>query len=187
MDEARRAGVAILPQLTEFESTAFVTTGFGRQLNVANRVAEALNSAKSAEERAQRALGVVCEARGASAGHLYLMGKNGLELAASYRAAPPSELLHEFVRHYFAQELAAEDHATGIVMDSAVRSLSTASVFTDLNEAVYHPLLMRCQVEGKLVQVGVAALNAVDRPRSPFSGAQLVAAVAAYLVRAGDL
>jgi hypothetical protein len=186
MDEARNAGMIVLPQLSAFESTMFGATELGTRASAAAMVAKAMNGADTREVRAGRALQLLCDARGASAGHLYLAGQAGVELVASHACASPDDALQLFVTNFWAQQLA--DDAADVTTQTGAESQAAPGTrdFTDLRGTLYEPLLISGLLDGLPVHAGVAMLIPGARRMRSISGMQLTAAIAAHLIAARD-
>jgi hypothetical protein len=184
MDEARRAGVQVLPQLSEFESTMMSATRMGQPGTPKSGSLQALRHARTSAERAALAIKAICEARGARAGHLYLASESGLTLAASHASAPPDARLLELVT--FAGQESRTEMATAPLTDPPPPSASTPGFFTDAPGAVHRPLLLTCSDGGRELCAGVAVV-VLDGAQSVAAGAAaIVAGVAARLIEAGD-
>ena len=72
MEDARRSGVAVLPELVDFVSTAMLTEPTATDTST-TRVIATMVGATGRKQRAQRALRMLCEARGATTGYLFLV------------------------------------------------------------------------------------------------------------------
>jgi tetratricopeptide (TPR) repeat protein len=184
MDDARRAGVQVLPELSEFETTMMSATKIGRLTSRA-AVTRSLRDARNPAERAATAIRTICEARGARGGHLYLLGEDGLDLTASHACPRPDDALRNFLEIHLATELKPE-MATAIVTEAVGPSATTPQSFTDPRGVVHVPLLLVCTTDRGELCAGVAALIH-DGPQSPAGGAaDIVAGTAAQLIEAGD-
>jgi hypothetical protein len=185
MDEARRGGVRVLPQLSEFESTMMLATKVGHRVGSRTSLTQTMRDARNADERAACALEIICEARGASGGYLYLIAGERLVLAASDAPAPPAEGLLEFVSRRVAEELEAEV-ATALVTETLAPTASATAMFIDPGGVPHLPVLLTCVVDGQALCAGVAVLI-VAGPQKPQPGAaETVASVAALLMDACD-
>jgi tetratricopeptide (TPR) repeat protein len=183
MDEARRAGVMVLPQLSEFESTMMSATKVALHVPVASTVATILR-ASDAAERAACALDVICDARGAVSGYLYLLGERGLSLAATDSEDGEPEGLREFITGHLTQELEPE---MTTMPDATANSSSRTTFWTDPRGTTYRPFLVTCAIGGRELCAGVGVLL-LDGTREPRPGAaDIVAAVGAQLIELGDV
>jgi tetratricopeptide (TPR) repeat protein len=185
MDEARGAGMLVLPPLSAFESTMFGTTELGTRGMAVSAIVDAMHGADSMKTRAQRALQLLCEARGASAGHLYLAAEAGLELVASSAIAAPDEALRQFVTQFWTQQIADGDLDTAM-SDGHGQSAPSALLWSDLHGIAYEPLLMSSLVGGVMLHAGVAMLMRSAQRTKAVNGTQLAAALGAFLIRSGD-
>jgi tetratricopeptide (TPR) repeat protein len=186
MAEARQAGVPVLPQLSEFESTVMAKTVLAHRLSVPVQVSQSMRSAESMGHRAVRALHLICDARGAHAGHLYLLAEGGLALAASNCDKQPDAGLLEFVTEFLTRELDEPEMETVPEAETALKSSSRSSLWTDPYGSVYEPLLLTCVVDGIALCAGVAVLLD-DGPRERHGkAAEVVSAVGAQLIASGD-
>jgi hypothetical protein len=151
----------------------------------AQRVTDALASASTPEERAHRAIRLLCEDRGARSGHLYLLGDQGLALAASHGAADPPEGLLGHVQAYFDRVAGEDTDATAALTGTQVASVLTGvTAFRDAAGCDYHAVLMTSAADGQAQHVGVAAFVAGEA-RAALGGASLVVSVSAHLLEAG--
>jgi tetratricopeptide (TPR) repeat protein len=152
------------------------------------RLHETMASASTAEERAQRAVKLLCEDRGARTGHLYLLGEKGLMLVASHGEAESPPGLLEFVRAYLGQAISEDSDSTAALTGTQVASLLTGGTqFLDASGRGYQPVLLSSVAAGGgPSHVGVAALGACDG-KAPVGGASLVSGLSTYLVEAGDV
>ena len=80
-NDARASGVSALPQLRDVAvKSSIVTRQVAESRTSSTRL---LTGLQSTGERAERALALLCQALGASSGHLYLSRRDGLVLASS--------------------------------------------------------------------------------------------------------
>jgi tetratricopeptide (TPR) repeat protein len=182
MAEARRtsnrarsteAGTGSIPMRTGFRTAA-------------QRVSEALASASTAEERARRALKLLCDDRGAGIGHLYLLGDGGLNLVASHGEAAPPEGLLPYVRAYFGRAVSEDSEATAALTGTQVASMLTeGDRFRGAGGVEYHAVLLTSAANDPSRHVGAAAFVA-GSTSAALGGAGLVVSLSAYLLGAGD-
>ncbi|MGH7435767.1 MAG: protein kinase domain-containing protein, partial [Polyangiaceae bacterium] len=97
----------------------------GNRASASRRVGEALASATTAQERAERAVRLLCEDRGSRIGHLYLVGDEGLALAASHGQVEPPQGLIEYVLAYFGRSISEDAEATAALTGTQVASMLT--------------------------------------------------------------
>jgi tetratricopeptide (TPR) repeat protein len=184
MAEARRASKRSLPRLADFESTKLHAE---RPQSSAERVDEALATASTATERAQRALALLCGDRAARRGYLYLVGRPGLALVASHGAAGPPEGLVEYLGQYLDQAITETGDRTAVLTESQMESALTATApFRDATNVDHHPLLLTSLAGGMARHAGIAALVTDAGSERLQGGAGLVAALSAYLIQSGD-
>lgn len=162
-----------------------VGTKIGQRMPATVNVAAAIHGAANATARAACALELLCGARGAGGGHLYLLRERGLARVASLPEASVDDdaLLASAVTH-LALELEPE-MATAIATETSTQHTQTAS-WTDPHGAVYQPVSITCAVDGQELCAGVAMLR-LDSSRDPQAAvAEIVASVGALLIEAGD-
>jgi tetratricopeptide (TPR) repeat protein len=181
MAEARVTAKGILPGLADFQSR-FSSTSFPRT-SATVVVTQAMKGADGARQRAERALGLLCHARAAPAGHLYLFGERGARLVASYGPDPPAGL-STFVDEYVERELSESDVATEFVEDGDVEPTENSNTFTDDRGATYYPLLLTASAEGATCYAGVAVLALSESPKA--MDVELVLALGTHLMQMGD-
>jgi len=182
MSEARRTASGVLPGLSDFASSRISSAMFP-QTSATVIVTQAMKGADGARQRAERALGLLCHARAASAGHLYLFGDKGVRLVASYGPDPPAGL-SPFIDDYLQGELGEADVATEFVDDVAAEPSEAAHAFTDERGATFYPLLLTGSVDGATCYAGVAALALSDAPKA--MDVELVQALGTHLMQMGD-
>jgi hypothetical protein len=146
-------------------------------------VTHAMKGAGGATERAERALGLLCNERAAAVGHLYLFAPNGVRLAASRGATPP-ERLGEFIDQFLGRELAECDAATRIGDDVPSDAASEDRHFTDERGNRYHPFLLRAMIGSEIRYAGVAVFAFDVLPGAPDES--LVLAVSTHFIQSGD-
>jgi serine/threonine-protein kinase len=184
MDEAHRSGVGALPELADFVPTSVKSTHAERDV-ATSTVLEGMNGAVDRRERTQRALGMLCKARGARIGHLFLRDARGIELAASYGAPQPPDGLRDFLQRCMRLEHEQTDSPT-IAHDPDAES-TIVSWWSDSLGNVHHPWVLIGRVAGSMHQIGVASLVIDDGQQRPVDDAQLCSAIVAYLIDSGDV
>jgi hypothetical protein len=184
MGEARSAGVAVLPALSPFESTMFGTTELGARGSAIATIAGSMSGAQDSAERGRRALQLLCDARGARGGHLFLGAESGLSLAASQATGAPDASLERAVADFWSRQFEELDLDTAQVSDGS-SSQSDATKWTDSSGTTYRPLIVSGKVDHQVVIAGVAVLIEQDDTRDTATSMQLVAELAGFLVRAG--
>jgi hypothetical protein len=180
VQEARRCGFAApLPGSSELAATT-VDSGRVALQDVRAMVSRALTGVLGTQERAQRALELVCEACAARGGHFYLTSREGLVLAAS-RGSPPSADLERLAREHLARELANSEVLTRVTATSSSSATSDTNASTRA-EAEGYELLLVAGVGNQETQVaGVIALAFGKARIREAQRAQLLTAIATEL------
>ncbi len=143
-------------------------------------VEAALTGANDARERARRSLEVLCNATGATAAHLYLLGEDGARLAASLGELDAPQGLGEFLLAYSGRGL-DDDGATELVSDET-HALDGA--FVAANGTRYSVLLLTCLEEGDARHAAAAALVVGEKAGAVHH--EITVALGTHLLRAGD-
>jgi hypothetical protein len=140
-----------------------------------------------AAERAQAALRLLCEAKGADGGHLYLWTAAGLELAASLgpRGAPVGLLAA--ARAYLEAEVERTETTTMLVTAKGESAGAALSSFASDEGAPYRPLPIITELEGEPVYGGIALLRVSTRVVDQTGVPQLIVALGQFLIDAGDV
>jgi hypothetical protein len=185
MEEALRAGVRVLPELSEYETTLLAATTFGRRTTAKVDVSQVMAKVADPKDLPIQALRLLCDARGASAGHLYLTCDAGLRLVASFGTEAPEDGLLGFVTDYFEREMRDQDSATGLVTEAGSMISPTSTAWTDCQGIVYEPLPLASVVDGACVYAGIAVLSARGRRGRPANDIQVLADLGGYLLRSG--
>jgi tetratricopeptide (TPR) repeat protein len=183
MGEARGAGVTVLPALSAFESTMFGNTEISTRGSAIATIAESMIGARDATERGQRALRLLCEARGARGGHLFLGVESELRLAASYAADAPDGALERAVADFWSHQSDGIDPDTAQVSDGTSSHDYNTLQWTDLRGTTYQPVLVSGKVGHAVVNAGVALLIEQDSGPAAAASMPLVAELAGFLVR----
>jgi tRNA A-37 threonylcarbamoyl transferase component Bud32 len=128
-------------------------------------VSEILKRTHGAEERAECALRLLCEAANVSSGHLYLLleGCEVRHAASCPNAAPPEGLL-EFVRDVDTR-LEADDGATQVVT-SPLDTRCDRTVFVGADGSSYRAVPLLGSTNGGVRHVATAALLLEDTTRA---------------------
>jgi tetratricopeptide (TPR) repeat protein len=184
MDEARSSGVFVLPELTEFQ-TKLTTTNWRSLAGVATSVApRPLLGTRNASERAERVLRLLCEARDARSGHLYLYRDSGLELAAWRGQDPPGPELRELAERFVAQQMRADDYAT--VIESEQRPPLTSSAWLDTRGVTHQFVLLSGKRGAERLCAGVAVIESSGNTGTDPLARQLLDELAGELLTRGD-
>jgi hypothetical protein len=186
MNEARRCGFHVTIDLSDFESsTQIENSRFGTH-NVTTMVSQAMAGIPDADDRARRALRLVCNARAARGGHLYLVAPSGVDLAASYGLPEPPAGLVALVREFVTQEALRSETMTVVATNTLAGELPSAGSLAQVGGTSYDLLLLSCVVESLGTVVGVIAAAADEARTRSTHQAQLLAAVALHLLSAND-
>jgi serine/threonine-protein kinase len=190
MDEARRIGGDSLPRLSEFDWSTTSSSGVGRLASAADIVTSAFSGMETREQRAERALTVMCKEWDADAGYLYLFAEGGrgeaeLTHIASLGASTPPEGLLDFLNQDFGQGMETMQTMTVAFTSLDSSGPVSATVFTDTKGTAYEPAPLFCVVDGEARHAGIAVLVRPKRPPSAQAG-MLTAAIGAHLIRVGD-
>jgi hypothetical protein len=184
MAEARRSSNRALPHFTDFGTSRIVTRA---RMSTADMVSESLKAFSSREDRAQRTLEMLCEDRAATRGYLYLIGDAGLVLVASKGGSKPPAGLAEYLDEYLDQELSAGGDQTAVLdVAEAGSPLPAKPGFRDGSGVEHRPVLLTSVVAGTPRHAGIAVLVDGELAGRPAGGAELVAALSAHLLEAGD-
>jgi hypothetical protein len=119
-------------------------------------IAEALNGVRDPDECAARALRLLCDAATTATGHLYLLGPDGVRLAASYPPSSPPGGLREFIQS-IAFDLAEESETE--VLTGPPEPESERSVFVDARGESYRAVPLLGIGNGSMTHVGTVALR----------------------------
>ncbi|HKU41962.1 MAG TPA: hypothetical protein VJR89_27580, partial [Polyangiales bacterium] len=182
MEEARGAGVLVLPELSPFETTIFGGTELGTRAHASLTVASAMAGATDSRVRAQRALQLLCDVRGAAAGHLYLAVQSELRLVASSSGAPPDDMLQRLVSDFWSQQSDDTDPDTAMLDDDG----PPTQVWTDRKGTAFRPILLHGRLDGMPVTAGVVLLSGDAEKTDSESDTTLVTELASFFLRTGD-
>jgi hypothetical protein len=153
VNEASRTSARPLAQLSDFDSTELPMSA--AQASAFAFVSRIMKGAAGPDERAVRALSMLCDAKAASAGHLFLEVDGRLRPVASHGAHAPPEGLGEFVQNYLDRE--TQDF-TGVTAAVDEDDAESHSEFTDTRGVTYYPLLLKGSPTAARSGIGVAAL-----------------------------
>jgi len=179
MEEARQAGIGRV-----------ATADLARQDLMSTRLSEArvtnvMADCSDAGERAQRALGLLCDGAHATSGHLFLFTSHGLALVASNAPCESVAELTAFAEAYVRREIDERNIATEAIATGGFDVESIVSRWYDPSGVEYQAVLLGSVVEDAYTVTGVALLAlASDRPRDAMM--QLTIAIAKSFVASGD-
>lgn len=147
------------------------------------RVSRSMTGTQLVQERADTALGLVCTAAGASTGHLYLVSNEGVALRASHGGQSQPPTVGE-VQAFIAQEQeraeALTERATGELEQQVLVTLVATS------DTTFQLSLLSCVLDTSTKLAGVVAISRDAGSALDPRFAQLLSALAAHLLRAGD-
>jgi hypothetical protein len=139
------------------------------------------------DRRAQRALQMLCNTRGARGGYLYMRTPHGIVLAASEGPGEPPDGLAEYLERYMQMEEGQCESATSVATEADLKSTLDLTRWYDGSGNTHRPLVLIATVDGIARQVAVASFvfEGEQQLQVP-QQAQLHAAIAAYLVDDSD-
>jgi tetratricopeptide (TPR) repeat protein len=185
MLEARAAGIRSLRPADD-ALAHFTSPQLGNDhVTVATTIGQMLDAIENSDERARQALQMLCEAHGGTAGHLYVMRKQGLVHAASHAALSPSAMLTASVMGFWNDQLESGDMATAFVSDDGSHEVSLHASWTDSADTSWRPVLLQCMAADAHRHVGVLVVTAARSVTSPMSASEAAVAVAEYFIRTG--
>ena len=171
-----RAGVTPADFATEGSESALTNS-------IQSIVSRSLSGIARQDERARRALQLLCEFRKVDTGHLYLTSPVGLVLSASHgeHAPPPdSSVLLRFLEQARAHSQAMDDMATGELVDDAFANTVLAGI-----DCSYELLLLSTVIDDTWKVAAVAAVAHSDASLLPVQQSQLLSALAEHLLADG--
>jgi len=186
IQEATRHGMQTDVQLSDFLTSTVLEDGTTLLHDVHGAVLRAMHGAQDAEDRAVRALRLLCETRGSGTGHLFLNRREGFKLVASHPAAAPPEGLCVLAQEFLLKQQQRTDMISDIVtggLEEEGLQLPIARV----DGATYELTLLSCAVAGSARVAGVAAVMPGSEPVGNASQALLLSTLATHFVQAGDV
>jgi hypothetical protein len=148
-------------------------------------VIDSMSGAVDRSERVQRALRLLCNARGARIGHLFLRDSVGIELAASYGAARAPDGLRAFLERSLRLEHDPAGSEVTVAQDTDADS-TVVSWWADPHGNVHHPWVLVGKIRGEVTLIGVASLVLDATLNRQPNDLQLCAALVSYLIESGD-
>jgi tetratricopeptide (TPR) repeat protein len=172
-DSTLAAPSAVLDVVTRREATTLV--------------AQAMQSAGKARDRAQRGLALLCERGNAAGGYLYLLSGTELVHAASEAEAnPPEPGLTSMLAAWFADAMGDESETR--VGDTDSTSVGGSEpVWNSADGKVYHPVAIRASLGGMSSPVGVAALRYETSSVAVAALAEVAFALGDYFLQTGAI
>jgi hypothetical protein len=185
LSEARSAGITGSAQLGDFMTTS-PTTGMGKRSGQVAVVVKAMRMAESGAERAVAALRLLCDAKGAKGGHLFLCTEGGLQLVASQGHSGPVDGLVAAARACLGAEVERTETTTMMLSSPPDADVLTAT-WSDPAGAPYRPVAIISELDGEAVYAGIALLAIGARTPDQTGVPQLIAALGQHLIDAGDV
>jgi len=131
-------------------------------------------------------LQLLCSARGARGGYLYMRTPQGIALAASEGTGEPPDGLAEYLERYMLIEEGQCESATAIATEADLKSTMDLTRWHDGSGLLHRPLVLIAAVDGAPRQVAIASFVFDGEQPSMPQQAQLYAAIAAYLIEDVD-
>jgi hypothetical protein len=174
MDEGRQA------HFVDFEPIAVSHEGAG---DGSSNLESLMDGCANPRERAERALGLLCDGDPPTRGHLLLRTAEGLALVASNTACESVTQVVSFASSCLERESQAGTMETGAL--SAVSLGTLAGDFRSQDGIDYEVVLIAATVSGTFSIAGVALLS---KAGAPFvrNSARLAEAIARTLITSGD-
>jgi hypothetical protein len=187
MSEARRAGVVVLPALSDFEiHTIGLTEMRGITSSAFVVVTSALRTVHDPEQRSQKALRLICDAYSADGGHLYLVrSSDNLERTASQGPHVAGDAQYGLARRCLDNALNHEDMATEMVSGTTGLGAGVAVIWTEDGSIEYRTMVISARVDGVIKHAGAVVLTASANKPKPEALATL-SAVGKLLLELGD-
>jgi hypothetical protein len=186
MNDAARRGLRAAVSLSDFAglTTNLDSSSLGSE-ELLTVVTRGLAGQRSAQERAQIALQMICAAHEASAGHLYVIAAHGWLLGASHGADTPTLQLAELVRQYAVQEQHREGAMDEMVTGELEGEVPLAPTIV-VGGVSYELLPLNSVVDSVSTLAGVAVLPAKDARVRTEKQLRLLEALATHLLQSGD-
>jgi hypothetical protein len=186
VNEASRSGFHAAPDLSDFEPSTMLDSAWTGITDVPTAVLRVMTGARRTEDRAERALRLLCDTRKSTGGHLFVVTSEGLRHAASFGEGIAPSSLADLVEEYLRQEHAKADTMTEIVTGTMLaEERGAASV--RCGGVTYEMLTLASVVDGSGVVAGVAALVETEQRVRYVKQAQLLATLASHLIDGGDV
>jgi hypothetical protein len=185
INEAARGGMRARVALADFEALAGVDTSALGSEELFTVITRSMAGSRSLDERAQRALQMICAAHGSGVGHLYLITPAGLVLRASHGAATPALALAERVARYVTDKQRHSEDIDDMVTGDLAQEQALTSLI-DSAGVSYELLALSCVVDAISTLAGVAAIEVTETRVRNEKQTQLLNALAASLLHAGD-
>jgi hypothetical protein len=191
-EEARRGGLVAEVDRVELPRSSLLRLSRSDQGALERSVKLALFDARDANERAMRALRLICDSRTAHVAHCYLLRGSELELVATFGPDEPPAALGVRAREFLrVEESRAETKtvaATSVVSAAESQAESGAERLLRLGDELYELMALTCVVDGAGICVGVIALPLAPgaAPARRARQTQMLSAIASQFVAAGS-
>jgi tetratricopeptide (TPR) repeat protein len=186
LNEARRCGFVPVAELATQESLTSQATNGTSLHDVPTAVLLAMNGAQHTEDRALRALRLVCDVRAAQGGHFYLARSADVVLAASHAVDAPPESLRQQVQQYLTHEADRSETRTVVSTGTAVADIGGHDSVVQVDGVRYELLLVACVVGSMGKVAGVIAVVDGERKIKSLKQDRLLSAIATHLLQAAD-
>jgi hypothetical protein len=186
VQEATRHGMQSSIRLSDFATSTVLGDATTLLHDVHGAVLRAMQGAQTPEDRAGRALRLLCEAHAAGIGHLFLRSSGAFILRASHPGAAPPEGLRLLAHEFMLQQQSKTDMISDIATGDLEEEQSSARL-ANVDGISYKLLLLSCAVGGAGRMAGVAAVAEGTESASHPSQAILLSSLATHFVQAGDL
>jgi hypothetical protein len=157
LEDARRAGMI---DAAHIDANALAEAA--RAASSWSRVTTAMAGCDDGSDRAQRALGLLCDAE-MNRGHLFLFTRAGLSLVASNTPCPQLRELTAFTKTYLESERKSVDvNRSAADFDVTIDTDTEPGEWQDADGTRYGALVLRAKLDGKLHVAGVAMLTGLN-------------------------
>lgn len=179
--EARRRGLVPTASLSDFEPT---TMAHSADFPDVETVVElALAAATDPRDRCLRALRLVCSARAARGGHLYLAANDGPQLMATCDLTEPADALGRRVRDYLTEQEDRFETKTLAVDEDAPIEITSQTAIANIDGLQFELLPLTCVQDHELRVTGVLAIAPGEQPQNNPRQVQLLSTIAAHLAQ----
>jgi hypothetical protein len=185
LNEAARQGLRAGVSFADFEASSGIGSSSLGSEQLLTLLTRSMGGQRSAEERSQVALQMICATYAASAGHLYLFSPAGLMLSASHGGEAVAPQLAERVSDFIGVERERagqmDEMATGELLDDAPLTTTVRVAGHD-----YELLPLRCVVDAAGLLAGVAVVATNPNLQRTHRQLDLLHALASTLIQTGD-
>lgn len=185
VNDAARAGIRTNIALEEFAVLASGDTSALGTDALSTMITRSMASSRSADERTQLALQMICSAHGTGVGYLYLLTPAGLVLRASRGSEQPASELRDHVTRFMADRREHSDELDEMITGELEQDDTLTSLIRAAG-ASYQFLSLACVIETVNTLVGVAVVEVSQASVGNEKQTQLLSALAASLLQSGD-